>query len=133
MRPADAPKATDFAAIDTQLESNTGSSDAAGTLVEVIPSPRPAHVPVADKDEKTIAADPKTNDEKRLTAKKLDASQVKSTAELAEIYLKPIAQVRAQEKLSLGGATGPNPFGIKHTKGGRYIAPTPLPKTKPDT
>ena len=51
--------------------------------------------------------------------------------ELAEIFLVPHDKIRPDERLSLGGALGPNPFNIKHTNGGPYKAPLPVPEKRP--
>ena len=51
--------------------------------------------------------------------------------ELAQLYLVPHNTLRPEEVLKLGGGIGPNPFGVKHTDGGPYKAPIPVPEKRP--
>ena len=54
-----------------------------------------------------------------------------TVSELAEIYMQPRQKIGPDVVVKLGGGVGPNPNGIKHTNGGPYVPPTPVPEKKP--
>ncbi len=140
-RPDDAPKASEFDPIDTQLpveddDESTSDSKAAkekDAVATVTPVKRPAIVvspnnPVianlgADRLDKVPAAES--------TAVAIPEDSPPTARELEAVYLSPRKRPRDDVEVTLGGATGPNPNGIKHTDGGVYVAPTPVPVKKP--
>lgn len=139
-RPPEAPSAQDFDGIDTQvLIARENASPTLGSNIAV-PEPRPEHTPVklveAAASEVTANASESVsvsgdNDAPEDAAEDVPEDRPPSIRELAAIYLKPVQKLRKDVRVSLGGGTGPNPFGIRHTDGGPYRAPIPVPELRP--
>lgn len=131
LRPPDAPSPQDFDGIDTQIIVPEGGFPVASLDWDIPPSPtkRPAvkdgvivvnikpKIPVVV--EQPVEPKPVTKDQ-QLTLK-----------QLSKKYLIPVGKLRADVRLNLGGGTGPNPHGLKHTEGNIYKAPIPVPIKRP--
>jgi len=139
IRPAEAPVSDDFDAIDTQIliDQETAKKEQTAekepSSVTLVPTKRPEYVAsktvVSAKASASvsIAADA-SGEESKVEEQKEPALSLR---ELAQIYLVPHQDLRPAISLKLGGATGPNPFRIKHTNGGPYKAPIPVPEKRP--
>lgn len=140
VRPPDAPSPQDFDGIDTQIIVPDDSLTVAS--LEWINPPLPTKRPLVSNN--AVSARVVTKDSN--TAKQLKASSVEeeksdkeksgkekalSAKELAQLYFGPVVNLRADVRIQLGGGVGPNPHGIKHTQGGIYQAPIPVPIKRP--
>ena len=133
LRPPDAPSPQDFDAIDTQIIEPEGGLTIASLQWRVPPAPtkRPSVrngailvAPTVPTIKKRI----KVEEKKPKPATKEKALSLK---ELSNIYLVPVKNRRADVRINLGGGTGPNPHGFKHTNGNLYQAPIPVPIKRP--
>ena len=131
VRPPDAPSPQDFDGIDTQIIVPE-EGFAVASLDEIIP-PTPTKRPDVQNGAIRVSAKEKPEESEDLQqgAEKADEEQSLSLRELSEIYLKPVSDLREDVRIQLGGGTGPNPNGIKHTQGGNYEPPIPVPIKRP--
>jgi len=114
-RPDDAPEAPEETIVDVTLDEEALAKVNERKPVIVIPtksSERPVLTEVPS--EEAVPED-----------------QPPSVAELAEIYMTSRTKVFPDVSLTLGGGVGPNPNGIKHTNGGPYVPPIPVPEKSP--
>lgn len=131
-RPEDAPSAQDFDGIDTIVIEARLEREKNPLANIPLPKPRPHDLVQAtaeiNVDENTavraVATDIGATNEP-------DADKPRSLKELSKIYLVPHGNLRKDVRLALAGGTGPNPFGIRHTNGGVYKAPIPVPQKRP--
>lgn len=131
LRPPDSPSPQDFDGIDTQIIVPEGGFPVASLDWDIPPSPtkRPAvkgSVIVVNIKPRKLAVVEEPVDPKPVVKKK----QL-SLKQLSKKYLKPVGKLRADVRVNLGGGVGPNPHGLKHTKGGVYKAPIPVPIKRP--
>ena len=131
VRPPDAPSPQDFDGIDTQIIVPE-EGFAVASLDEIIP-PTPTKRPDVQNGAIRVSAKekPEASEDLQQGAEKADEGQSLSLRELSEIYLKPVSDLREDVRIQLGGGTGPNPNGIKHTQGGNYEPPIPVPIKRP--
>ena len=131
VRPPDAPSPQDFDGIDTQIIVPE-EGFAVASLDEIIP-PTPTKRPDVQNGAIRVSAKekPEESEDIQQGAEKADEGQSLSLRELSEIYLKPVSDLREDVRIQLGGGTGPNPNGIKHTQGGNYEPPIPVPIKRP--
>lgn len=134
-RPLDAPKANEFDRIDTRLfiaddQDKVVSSD---KPVLAKPEKRPAFtsqaVDLASKAHEQSFEVDLQNDE--ISEEASNQTSPPTRRELAQLYYSPASNLREDVRINLGGATGLNPHGIKHTDGGVYVAPIPVPIQRP--
>ncbi len=133
LRPPDAPSPQDFDGIDTQIIIPEGGF-AVRSLDELVP-PSPTKRPTV-KNGAILVSLPKSVAAKPVIEGEQGANQTIETAsftlrQMSEIYLQPVANIREDLRIELGGGTGPNPHGIKHTQGGIYQPPIPVPIKRP--
>ena len=136
-RPHDAPKSGDFDPIDTQLppirkkpDANEEDAPALNAISTFMPTKRPQY----DPPNQVIAvaqSSVKVAPQKEAAEDTVPEDKPPTLRELAQLYLVPHDSLRSEEFLKLGGGIGPNPFGIKHTDGGPYKAPIPVPEKRP--
>jgi len=143
IRPPDAPSPQDFDGIDTQIIVPEGGLPIA-TLDMIIP-PAPTRRPTvmdgtilvssriekAHDEDRDDASNVNVDDNKEEGAKEPVEEATLSASELSKIYFKPVQNLRKDVRIALGGGTGLNPHGIKHTDGGDYQAPIPVPIKRP--
>jgi len=124
-RPADAPKEPEATIVDIAL--NEDEIAKVETREPIIASPTPSPSP-PDLTEAKVEDVEEVKEVKKETVLE---DKPPSLAELAEIYMTPRQKIGEDVRVTLGGGVGPNPNGIKHTDGGPYVAPTPVPTKKP--
>lgn len=131
VRPPDAPSPQDFDGIDTRIIVPEGGFPLASLDLIVPPAPtkRPTVKNNAISASVVVAKEPKL--EEQQGAKHSEQDTQLSIKELAQKYLQPVENLREDVRIQLGGGTGPNPHGIKHTQGGNYKAPIPVPIKRP--
>ncbi len=137
-RPLEAPSADDFDAIDTQVwidrkeAKEAEEREAKFANVKLLPTKRPEYKkPEVVTASATSTVDLANTDKGSVKDDKIPEDRPPSLRELAQLYLVPRKDLKGDEVLKLGGAVGPNPFGIKHTDGGPYKAPIPVPEKRP--
>ena len=127
-RPAEAPSSEDFDRIDAQVLIDPDQTKVSDPGVLPVPSKRPfrkfiaaasAAIPLQPASKANPGTEKATPDT-GLTVK-----------EKAKLYLKPRTDLRADVRVRLGGGTGPNPFGLKHTNGSVYKPQIPVPQLRP--
>ncbi len=135
-RPLEAPKAYEFEAIDTRIVIPEGGFEAVDLeeLIAPLPSKRPtlptdavlsAGLVLQTKPEIEEPKSLKVVVEKNLQDVPLTRRQ------LAALYFEPAEFLRKDIRIRLGGGTGPNPHGLKHTNGDVYQPPIPVPIKRP--
>ncbi len=129
LRPPDAPSPQDFDGIDTQIIIPEGGFPVA-SLDWVVP-PAPTKRPSVAKGIISVAVKSKKVVEKEEGSKQVVENKPVSFKELSKIYFAPVKNLRADVRINLGGGTGLNPYGIKHTNGDIYQAPIPVPIKRP--
>jgi len=143
IRPPDAPSPQDFDGIDTQIVVPEGGLPIA-TLDMVVP-PAPTRRPTVKDGTILVSARIEKahnqnadgigtatgNDNEEEGAKEQVEEKTLSAKELSKIYFRPVKNLRDDVRIALGGGTGLNPHGIKHTDGGEYQAPIPVPIKRP--
>ncbi|MEM9331890.1 MAG: D-alanyl-D-alanine carboxypeptidase family protein [Pseudomonadota bacterium] len=124
-RPAEAPSAQDFDGIDTQVLVQRAEAAKNPYKNLPIPTKRPFHkfVPVTGSATAGSNVEVAQDESKTTTGPSLKSR--------AQKLLKPRKKLRKDVRISLGGAIGANPFGIKHTNGGKYKPPIPVPQRRP--
>lgn len=158
-RPAEAPRADAFDAIDTRIviegERQTLNPEKLLTALQLdlVPTKRPELSDdisaAASDDVKDISSDDvqaTSSDGVRDTSSggvqatppeevqkaQIDFNEERiNLREQAEQYFVPATGLRPDLELMTGGATGLNPNGIQHTNGGNYVAPIPVPNKRP--
>ncbi|MEL7429064.1 MAG: D-alanyl-D-alanine carboxypeptidase family protein [Pseudomonadota bacterium] len=128
LRPETAPSADEFDAIDTSGSAPRENLDETQAGPVVLPLKRPDFRVVKEPES---AADMLAVSEREVDQERVPEDNPPTLSELADLYLQPVSDPGEEQSLSLGGATGPNPFGILHTNGGRYVAPIPVPDPNP--
>ncbi|MDJ0614401.1 MAG: D-alanyl-D-alanine carboxypeptidase family protein [Rhizobiaceae bacterium] len=135
VRPLEAPTSDDFDSIDTQVWIDREKAKAEEAKerklanLNVVPTKRPEVV--EPKKIKVTASATSSVSVAPAGAGISQKEKQPSLKEQAKIFLVPHNKVRPDELLSLGGALGPNPFNIKHSDGGPYKAPLPVPEKRP--
>ncbi len=133
LRPVDAPSPQDFDAIDTKLIVPEGGFPK--TTLDWIVPPAPTRRPAVKGG--AIAVSASVENEKIIVTEAdkvvepAPKDKVLSLRAQSKLYLVPVSNSRADVRINLGGATGPNPRGYKHTRGGQYQAPIPVPIKRP--
>ena len=131
LRPPDAPSPQDFDGIDTQIIVPEGGFPVASLEWYIPPSPtkRPAVkdgvILVSTKPAKEVVVIEPEEPEPVINEPRL------SLKEQAKIYFNAVKNLRADVRINLGGGVGPNPHGLKHTGGGVYEPPIPVPIKRP--
>lgn len=136
VRPPDAPSPQDFDGIDTQIIVPEGGLAIASLNQITLPSPtkRPLvkgnaiSVNVSAEQESTIKSVKKSAED---IIKEAVESSALSLKEQSKLYFQPVSNLRDDVRIKLGGGVGPNPFGIRHTKGDVYQPPIPVPIKRP--
>jgi len=128
IRPPGAPTSNQFDAIDTQIVVD----DSAAPKEPEIPVPQkrpdvPAKTPTLAKSADATLSETEAN-----VPELQEEDRPPTLRELAKTYFAPRTDLRQDVVLSLNGGIGPNPFGIKHTNGGVYQPPIPVPVKRPD-
>lgn len=119
-RPAEAPQEPEPTIVDVALDDAKLAEVKAREPEIALPTPAPERSEI-----KTTQAVEEPKEEV------IPEDKPPSIAELAEIYMTPRQKTGEDVRITLGGGVGPNPNGIKHTNGGPYVAPTPVPEKKP--
>ncbi len=131
-RPPEAPSARDFDGIDTIMISQ-GLEQKKNLSADIpLPKKRP-NLDAASLEHEIQQPEKDGPNENPLPdmRDKIPEDNPPTPRELARIYFQPRSDLRKDLALSLAGATGPNPFAIKHTNGGVYQPPVPVPQKRP--
>jgi len=119
VRPASAPKAPPATIVDVVLDEAKLAEVNAREPKIILPTRSPSPPQIA-------AVVPQDEAEEEIPEDKPP-----SLRDLAEIYMTPRQKIAEDVRVELGGGVGPNPNGIKHTDGGPYVPPIPVPTPKP--
>ena len=128
IRPVEAPASQDFDGIDTQVLEQRAEAAANPLRNLPLPTKRPFHKFV-DVSAGSIKSDSEPDAAKSKPVEQ--KSKVPSLKERAKKHLQPRKDLRADVKVALGGAVGPNPFKVQHTNGGIYKPGIPIPQKRP--
>ena len=128
VRPPEAPSAQDFDGIDTQVLIQRAEAEKNPLRNLPIPTKRPFYK-FASVDVTAGSA----RNEPETVKNPANAKKPKgpSLRQKAKNLLKPRKDLRKDVRIAMGGGTGPNPFGIKHTNGSVYKSPIPIPQKRP--
>lgn len=128
VRPSEAPSSQDFDGIDTQVLLDRAEAEKNPLRNLPIPVKRPFHKFVSvETSSGSAKADSGTSVANQTPA----VRKGPSLKQRAKQLLKPRKDLRKDVAIKLGGGVGPNPFGIKHTNGGVYKSPIPVPQKRP--
>lgn len=128
LRPETAPAADEFDAIDTSGSAPREDLDEPLAGAVVLPVKRPDFRVVQEPAGEAVTLAAANNS---VGQEAVPEDNPPTLSELADLYLQPVSDPGEEQTLELGGATGPNPFGIPNTNGGRFVPPTPVPEPKP--
>lgn len=139
-RPDDAPRSTDFDPIDTPMSAGASKAPDPETMeaASAVPQKRPAKTvsieqPKISSAAETIKEIPATASGAEGSPENVSVEEKREPGllELEHVYLQPRKRARDDVEITLGGALGPNPNGIRHTNGGKYVPPIPVPTKNP--
>jgi len=131
-RPAGAPTADDFDGIDTWVvaERQKALEEFAGTSLPV-PQPRPDRKPVSTDVVKANVGTASQTVKEPPSLVEPATRRALNLRDKARRYLKAHKDLRPDERIRLGQAFGPNPFGLRVSNGSVYQPPIPLPTPRP--